>query len=60
MAFTLEAVGADATRVRIGEDFAAGPLRWVRNKINDLVLHRRNRETLARLADIAMRQKADA
>ncbi|MEK8106739.1 SRPBCC family protein [Micromonospora sp. M12] len=39
------------------EDFAAGPLRWVRNKVNDLVLHLRNRETLDRLADIATRQK---
>ncbi|WP_307849129.1 SRPBCC family protein [Micromonospora sp. U56] len=57
--FTLEPVGADATRVRIGEDFAAGPLRWIRNKLNDLVLHRRNMETLRRLSDIATRQKAD-
>ncbi|TDC36296.1 SRPBCC family protein [Micromonospora sp. KC213] len=58
--FTLEPVrdGA-ATRVRIGEDFAAGPLRWIRNKLNDLVLHQRNKETLRRLADIATRQKAD-
>ncbi|WP_346535061.1 SRPBCC family protein [Micromonospora sp. DPT] len=57
--FTLEPVGADRTRVRIGEDFAAGPLRWLRNKLNDLVLHQRNKETLRRLADIATRQKAD-
>ncbi|MFG3700270.1 SRPBCC family protein [Micromonospora sp. NPDC047620] len=59
VAFTLEPVGDGATRVRIGEDFAAGPLRWVRNKINDLVLHQRNGETLTRLTDIAKRQKAD-
>ncbi|MEU4380938.1 SRPBCC family protein [Micromonospora echinofusca] len=58
--FTLEAAGTGATRVRLGEDFAAGPLRWVRNKVNDLVLHQRNKETLTRLADIAMRQKGDA
>ncbi|WP_308220941.1 SRPBCC family protein [Micromonospora phytophila] len=57
VAFTLEPVGDGATRVRIGEDFAAGPLRWIRNKVNDLVLHMRNRETLDRLADIAKRQK---
>ncbi|MER5334719.1 SRPBCC family protein [Micromonospora sp. NPDC002717] len=57
--FTLEPVGDGTTRVRIGEDFAAGPLRWVRNKLNDLVLHQRNRETLTRLTDIAKRQKAD-
>jgi hypothetical protein len=29
----------------------------VRNKINDLVLHRRNVESLRRLADIAEREK---
>ncbi|WTY81549.1 SRPBCC family protein [Micromonospora sp. NBC_01405] len=57
--FTLEPVGEHATRVRIGEDFAAGPLRWIRNKLNDLVLHQRNKETLRRLADISTRQKAD-
>ena len=57
--FTLEPVGTDATRVRIGEDFAAGPLRWIRTKLNDLVLHQRNKETLRRLSDIATRQKAD-
>ncbi|MET7750188.1 SRPBCC family protein [Micromonospora sp. NPDC005367] len=55
--FTLDPVGAGATRVRIGEDFAAGPLRWVRNKLNDLVLHLRNEETLKRLSDIATRHE---
>ncbi len=55
--FTLEQVGPNATRVRLGEDFAAGPLRWVRNKLNDLVLKQRNKETLNRLSDIAVRQK---
>ncbi|WP_410814097.1 SRPBCC family protein [Micromonospora sp. 067-2] len=56
--FSLEPVGAGATRVRLGEDFAAGPLRWVRNKVNDRVLHLRNRETLRRLSDIAIRKRA--
>ncbi|WP_405434180.1 SRPBCC family protein [Micromonospora sp. NBC_00617] len=56
--FTLEPVDGSATRVRLGEDFAAGPLRWVRNKANDLVLHLRNRETLDRLSDIATRQRS--
>lgn len=55
--FTLEPVGPDATRVLLGEDFAAGPLRWIRTKLNDLVLHLRNEETLDRLSDIARRQK---
>lgn len=57
--FHLEPLDSGRTRVTIGEDFAAGPLRWVRNKLNDLVLHQRNKETLRRLADIATRQKAD-
>ncbi|MFC0005400.1 SRPBCC family protein [Micromonospora siamensis] len=57
VSFALEPVGAGATRVRLGEDFAAGPLRWFRNKLNDLVLHQRNKETLRRLSDIAVRQK---
>ena len=37
------------------EEFHAGPLGWVQNKLNDLVLHRRNIESLRRLADIATR-----
>jgi hypothetical protein len=44
------------TRVTISEDFAAGPLNWVRTKINDLALHGRNRESLRRLADFATRR----
>lgn len=39
------------------EDFTAGPLLWARNKLNDLLLHRRNVESLRRLADIAERQR---
>jgi uncharacterized protein YndB with AHSA1/START domain len=55
---TLTPVGAGATRVTFEEDFNAGPLRWVHTKINDLVLHRRNVESLRRLSDIATREKA--
>jgi len=33
--------------------FDAGPLRWVKNKINDLMLHARNAEALRRLAELA-------
>ncbi|MFI1992830.1 SRPBCC family protein [Actinoplanes sp. NPDC020271] len=40
------------TKVVMHEDFESGPLLWVRNKINDLVLHQRNVEALRRLADI--------
>ena len=45
------------TRVVIEETFTDGPLARVQNKLNDLVLHRRNVETLRRLADIAERQR---
>jgi uncharacterized protein YndB with AHSA1/START domain len=54
----LEPVGPDATRVIMEEEFRAGPLQWVQNKINDLALHRRNVESLRRLADIAERRKS--
>jgi hypothetical protein len=51
----LEPRGSEATLVVMHEDFHAGPLLWARNKINDLVLHRRNSESLRRLADVAER-----
>jgi hypothetical protein len=54
----LSATGDGGTRVTIAEDFAAGPLRWVRTKVNDLLLHARNVETLRRLADLAVRREA--
>jgi uncharacterized protein YndB with AHSA1/START domain len=56
----LTPVGDGATRVTIGEDFAAGPLRWVRTKLNDVALHYRNVESLRRLADLAERREARA
>ncbi len=55
--FLLEPAGAAATRVTMQEDFEAGPLLFLRNKINDLILHRRNIESLRRLSDIATREK---
>ena len=51
----LEPVGDGSTRVVMLEEFDEGPLRWVQNKVNDLLLHRRNIESLRRLADIAER-----
>jgi uncharacterized protein YndB with AHSA1/START domain len=51
----LEPVGEGRTRVTMAEDFERGPLKLIRNKINDLVLHRRNIESLRRLADIVER-----
>jgi uncharacterized protein YndB with AHSA1/START domain len=58
VAIRLEPVGVSATRVTIREEFNAGPLRWVQNKLNDLVMHRRNIESLRRLSDIAIRESA--
>jgi uncharacterized protein YndB with AHSA1/START domain len=52
----LEPAAGGATRTTIHEQFAAGPLSWMKNKINDLVLHGRNVEALSRLADIAERK----
>lgn len=54
----LQKLGSTATRVTMTEDFEAGPLLFLRNKLNDLVLHRRNIESLRRLADIAEREKS--
>lgn len=54
----LEPVGERATRVVMLEEFRQGPLRWLQNKVNDLLLHRRNVESLRRLADIAERAPA--
>jgi uncharacterized protein YndB with AHSA1/START domain len=51
---TLEPLTEQQTKVTMTEDVAAGPLRWTHNKINDLLLHRRNVEALRRLADIAV------
>jgi uncharacterized protein YndB with AHSA1/START domain len=53
----LEPLGTSATRVTLHESFHAGPLNWFRSKINDVILHRRNVESLRRLADIAEREK---
>lgn len=52
----IEPVGPDTTKVTIYEDFEAGPLHVLKNKLNDLLLHGRNVETLRRLAEIAERK----
>lgn len=56
---TLIPIDAGHTTVRLAEEFCAGPLLGARNKVNDLVLHRRNRESLRRLADLAERRVGD-
>jgi hypothetical protein len=50
----LDREGPDATRVTLIEQFTEGPLLGLRNKVNDLLLHYRNRESLRRLADLAV------
>jgi uncharacterized protein YndB with AHSA1/START domain len=54
----LEPVDGGRTRVTMFETFRAGPLQWIHTKLNDLVLHRRNIESLRRLSDIATREKS--
>ena len=51
----LDPLADGGTRITMKEDFEAGPLLFVRNKLNDLVLHRRNIESLRRLTDIVLR-----
>jgi hypothetical protein len=43
------------TRVVMTEQFMGGPALALRNKVNDLLLHRRNVEALDRLADLTRR-----
>jgi uncharacterized protein YndB with AHSA1/START domain len=50
--------GAGATRVTMAEQFVEGPLRWIRSGIDGIVLHRRNSESLRRLADLALNRTA--
>jgi uncharacterized protein YndB with AHSA1/START domain len=52
----LTPVGDRATRVTMDEEFAEGPLRWLRTRADGLVLHGRNRESLRRLGDLAVRR----
>nr|WP_189333250.1 SRPBCC family protein [Actinoplanes ianthinogenes] len=53
----LEPESSGGTRVVMHEDFESGPLLWIRNKVNDLLLHQRNVEALRRLADLAEAQR---
>jgi hypothetical protein len=51
---TLDDVG-EHTRIVIEEQFSGGPLLVLRNQLNDMVLGRRNRESLRRLGDVVER-----
>ena len=53
----LEPAGRQLPRSRWPRTSRLGRCCSVRNKINDLILHRRNVESLRRLADIATRDK---
>lgn len=55
--FILDPVGSSATRLTMVEQFTEGPLLGLRNKINDVMLHLRNKESLRRLADIAVNRR---
>jgi len=57
---TLREEGPDRTVVILDEKFERGPMRWLRTKVDDLVLHYRNRESLRRLEDLAMRRSEPA
>ena len=56
----LAPAGAGSTRVRMTEHFVHGPLHVIQNKLNHLLLHRRNVEALRRLEDFAVNRPAAA
>lgn len=60
VSIALEEAGPDRTVVALEEEFHRGPWRWLRSKLNDLALHYRNRESLRRLEDLAMRRTEPA
>lgn len=57
---TLAEESPDRTKVVLHEDFERGPLLWLRTRINDVALHYRNRESLRRLEDLAIRRTRPA
>ncbi len=58
IAIHLERTADGGTQVTFAEEPTAGPFYWVQNKLNDLLLHRRNRESLRRLADLVTHRLA--
>lgn len=47
-----EPIDADSCRVRMEEQFVRGPVLALRNRMGDVVLHARNKESLTRLAHL--------
>jgi uncharacterized protein YndB with AHSA1/START domain len=58
--FVLSSIGDRGTRVTMTEEFTDGPMVLARNKINDVLLHGRNAESLRRLEDLAVRRSQRA
>jgi uncharacterized protein YndB with AHSA1/START domain len=56
--FTLVPVDDVQTRVTLQEHFSGGPMGWIRTKVDDLLMHWRNKEALRRLDDLATRKVA--
>lgn len=56
----LDAVGADSTRVTLGERAVSGPASLLPLSVQKLLLHYRNVEALARLQDIAVGRTQEA
>ena len=56
--FTLTPVNEVETRVTLEEHFAAGPMGWMRTKVDDMLMHWRNKEAMRRLSDLATRKVA--
>jgi hypothetical protein len=55
---TWQPTSSGRTRVVMTEQFTKGPALALRNKVNDLLLNRRNVEALDRLADLTRRYRA--
>jgi hypothetical protein len=55
----LTPVSPTVTRVMMTEDFAGGPLRQFRTVVNNVLLYRRNKESLRRLGDLARHRVAN-
>lgn len=53
----MASVTESSTKVVLREEFEDGPMLWLRTKINDLLLHWRNVESLRRLDDLAARRQ---
>lgn len=53
--FTLIALNECETKVKMAEEPVAGALQWVPMRLDDVLLHWRNTESLRRLSDLAVR-----